>query len=368
MDLLCRLEGHKGLPSYEIDNIVISSHRFDSGKNAHVVNDPDADIVENKSFAYLTVRAKDRRESAGKKPIMILHGLNEKCWSKYLPWAAAITAKSGRPVILFPIAFHMDRAPKSWSDPRAMFVKSKRRKELFPGLKNSSFANASLSQRLQELPERFLAAGLQSFLDIADFALALRNGELPYFQENSTLDILAYSIGAILGKVLLMAGPEDLFDESRLFMFCGGALLADSYPVTKAILDEAGFVSLISFLGRTGKGPASGGGTLEAEAVKCFRCLISSGENTGLREKKLSLLAERMFYFTLTGDKVIPPAAIDGLYASHDGRIEYYHLTKDFPFAYSHEAPFPLAQSRNIEISAVEDSFNSFIDMVLDFF
>ncbi|NBB90561.1 MAG: hypothetical protein GVY23_05055, partial [Spirochaetes bacterium] len=113
----------------------------------------DRDVPENLRFRYpvfVPRRAQSSAAGEGARApsggaIILLHGLNEKSWLKYLPWALELAEKTGRPVILFPIAFHMNRAPGAWSNPREMIGVSRERRKLFPGVAASSFVNAALS-------------------------------------------------------------------------------------------------------------------------------------------------------------------------------------------------------------------------------
>lgn len=63
----------------------------------------DTNILENKYFPYYIVAP----DSSGSydRAILLLHGLNEKGWDKYLPWAWQLAASTRRPVILFPHSF-----------------------------------------------------------------------------------------------------------------------------------------------------------------------------------------------------------------------------------------------------------------------
>ncbi len=74
-------------------------------------------ISENQSFSY-PVFVPGNVES--KKVILLLHGLNERSWLKYLVWAYYLAENTDSYVILFPISFHINRSPASWKDPRAM--------------------------------------------------------------------------------------------------------------------------------------------------------------------------------------------------------------------------------------------------------
>jgi hypothetical protein len=97
----------------------------------------DSKIKENINFNYSIFQSykpdkekaiKEKKKDKKKKPkkiksrgvIILLHGLNEKDWTKYLPWAKKLTESTHKTVILFPIAFHMNRAPKEWLDPKFM--------------------------------------------------------------------------------------------------------------------------------------------------------------------------------------------------------------------------------------------------------
>ncbi|MET0403173.1 MAG: DUF6051 family protein, partial [Cystobacter sp.] len=95
---------------------------------------------ENLSFPY-RVLAPEGLERAS-RGVILLHGLNERRWEKYLPWAKALVEGLGVPVFLFPIAFHMERSPALWSEPRPMRQLSRDRQSRLPGLELSYFANA----------------------------------------------------------------------------------------------------------------------------------------------------------------------------------------------------------------------------------
>ena len=82
-------------------------------KDIHI---KDISVEENQSFKYQIIKPKGVDKV--KKAVFLFHGFNEKDWTKYLPWAKAICDGTGSAVILFPIAFHMQRAPKNWSNKR----------------------------------------------------------------------------------------------------------------------------------------------------------------------------------------------------------------------------------------------------------
>ena len=103
---------------------------------------PDNNIQENKSFSYTIFTPKGSRKT--NQAILLLHGLNERNWDKYLTWAEYLSLATGKAVILFPIAFHMNRTPGNWYNPRALMPWVARRKQEVEHLNNSTFVNVAL--------------------------------------------------------------------------------------------------------------------------------------------------------------------------------------------------------------------------------
>ena len=98
----------------------------------------DDRIQENKSFSYAIFTPSGRKKN--NEAIILLHGLNERTWEKYLTWAEYLTHTTGKPVILFPIAFHMNRTPGLWANPRAILPWVSKRKEEVANVTNSRYA------------------------------------------------------------------------------------------------------------------------------------------------------------------------------------------------------------------------------------
>jgi len=169
-------------------------------------------INENSCFDYpVFVKSKD---SKYKNAILLLHGLNERYWNKYLTWAEYLCEKTGKPVILFPIAYHMNRSPLLWTNPRYLrsIIESRR---LRNGEDRSlSYANIAFSERISENPRRFYTSGRQSVGDISELLSEIKSGKHPLFQENAEVDVFAYSIGAFLSQILFMINPMNLLADS----------------------------------------------------------------------------------------------------------------------------------------------------------
>ena len=177
----------------------------------------DDRIQENKSFSYAIFTPSGRKKN--NEAIILLHGLNERTWEKYLTWAEYLTHTTGKPVILFPIAFHMNRTPGLWANPRAILPWVSKRKEEVANVTNSTFANVALSSRLSQNPLRFYASGRESVYNMWQLVHEIKNGEHPLFKEDTSINLFAYSIGALLSQVLLLANPDKMFTDTRLSCF-----------------------------------------------------------------------------------------------------------------------------------------------------
>jgi hypothetical protein len=306
----------------------------------------DVSVAENQRFRLVTFADSRRQSHSG--AILLLHGLNERTWHKYLPWAKRLVEATGKAVILFPIAFHMNRAPSAWSHTRLMKRVSENRQRHSPTIVNSTFANAAISARLQENPKRFCWSGLQTIQDITQLLGEIRAGCRPAIAHDAKVDIFAYSIGAVLAEVLLMANAGNYFTETKLFMFCGGATIDRMYPNSRHILDSDATIALHAlFLSRLPNelqrdsrlahyvGPAHSEGQV-------FRWLLSYHENKPQREARLRELSHQIAATTLRRDTVVPPSEVCGTLQGEMRDIAIEVAILDLPFDHSHMAPFPL--------------------------
>ena len=212
------------------------------------------EIEENRMFDY-KVLCNDDLSGMHKfdNAIIMFHGLNERSWDKYMPWAKLLSVETDIPVILFPIALHINRSPKMWSNPREMqrliqiesTIQQTGKKILNNNLnENLSFANYALSTRIKADPFRFYLSGRETILNVCQLLEEIRDGKNPLFSMDCKVDFFAYSIGALLSQVLLMSNPGSLFGESRLFMFCGGSFFNDMNGNSKMIMDKDSFEML----------------------------------------------------------------------------------------------------------------------------
>ncbi len=325
----------------------------------------DGLVTENATFRYHVFKPDRIRKSTGM--VLLFHGFNEKHWYKYLPWAASILESTGKTVVLFPIAFHMNRAPSAWSDPRLMHQISRRRKEEFPDILDSSLLNAAISSRLQRNPQRFIWSGLQTYHDVKDFVESCRRGEHPLFDKDFTLDIMAYSIGGFLSQILLLSNPENLFSETRLFMFCGGPVFNRISPVSKFILDSEANVHLYSFLVEHLQSHLKHDPRLSeylkdgSESGVAFRSMLSYKSMAVFREGRFREMSGRISAIALAKDEVIAPYEVQNTLNGRHRDIPIKVETVDFAYVYKHEDPFP---SRTGSEDAVNDGFHSVFDSI----
>ncbi|WP_085536924.1 DUF6051 family protein [Massilibacteroides vaginae] len=306
----------------------------------------DNDIRENKSFTY-TIFAPNGRKRRD-KAIILLHGLNERTWEKYLTWAETLAISTGKPVILFPIAFHMNRTPSAWCNPRETMPWAAHRKQEVADLCNSTFANVALSSRISSHPLRFYASGRESVYNLCQLVHEIKNGEHPLFSENTSVNLFAYSIGALLSQVLLLANPSDMFSDTRLFMFCGGSIFSEMNGNARDILDKDAFDRLQyyfrhDFLERLNI-PVSFKNDFLEEA---FKAMIRPDVLTEYRESFFRRACDRVRAISLKNDIVMPTAGIISALGEVSAKIVKEF---DFPFAYSHQVPFPVTGKTDPEL------------------
>ena len=302
----------------------------------------DTMISENRSFSYPVFVPADVNTG---KVILLLHGLNERSWIKYLTWAYYLAKNTGSYVILFPLSFHINRSPVSWKDPRAMMNFMKTRNSSLGEINMSSFANVALSNRLTEDPMRFFKSGYQTAEDIVKLLSDIRDGKHEIIPKTENLNIFAYSIGAFLAEIIVMGNPENLFSRSRLFIFCGGSVFSNMRGSSKLIMDSLAFDRVYNYYLNdfektlTGKSPLVD--LLSTTQIgMAFRSMIDLGRFKTFRENILDKLKGQIHSISLLKDSVIPcKGVISTLDNSHRKNIVDIW---DFPYNYSHENPFPV--------------------------
>lgn len=313
----------------------------------------DDHIEENKSFFYtiFTPAGKQKRDQV----IILLHGLNERSWEKYLPWAEYLAENTGKPVLLFPIAFHMNRTPGLWSNPRALLPWVNRRKQEVAPIDNSTFLNLALSSRLSRTPLRFYASGRESVYNLWQLASEIKKGRHPLFKEGTSIHLFAYSIGALLAQVLLLANPDRLFTETRLFMFCGGSIFAEMNGNARDIMDQEAFLRVSRYFRHDFlEHPVPSASFPHDFLEQAFKALIREDVGQNYRESFFERASHRIRAISLKKDLVMPTRGI----IKALGKASSHILQElDFPYPYSHQLPFPLRSKTEPDL--VSQAFRS---------
>ncbi len=319
----------------------------------------DSNIEENYLFKY-PVFVPDNHVKF-EKAVLLLHGLNEKGWNKYLTWAEYLSNHTGMPVILFPLAHHINRAPAAWSNPRQMIDTLNHRKEKYRDERSISYANIALSERLSEHPVRFYLSGRQTLLDLNKLFKTIKNGKHPLFKEDTVINIFAYSIGALLAQVALMDNQNNLFSDSRLFMFCGGSIFSSMSGVSRSILDQPAFKRLRQYyIYIFGNEPKSF--WKRDNAFTSFWKMITPERFKKEREDFFAGSAGRISGVALSKDEVIPYRGVQEAMGRENAALSV-HL-QDFPFIYSHENPFPHNEK---DITALNRAFEDIFSKAASF-
>lgn len=333
-----------------------------------MLNKTDAEIPENINFRYHMIMP--RKETKSNGIILMFHGFNEKTWYKYLPWATYLVNKTGKSVVMFPIAFHMNRAPAVWSGTHEMYKVSEQRKERHPDVINSSLSNVAISTRLHNKPQRFIWSGLQSYYDVISFVEDFKADRHPAINANATIDFCSYSIGTFLGEVLMMTNKNGYFSQSRYATFCGGPVFNRLFPVSKYILDSEANVSLYSFVvehieSHMRRDPILNKAlNMPYEEGINFRAMLNYKTLTKYREEKFRNMAGRFYALTLQQDEVVLPYEVINTLQGGRRDIPIKVDVLDLPYKYRHEDPFPALAKIQDE---VDQQFRLIFDKISEF-
>lgn len=351
----------------EDTDMIIRFFPFQSNNNAaeFVLNRVDTTVIndfveENEYFDYpVFVHSKVRKYN---EMILLLHGLNERNWTKYLAWAEYLCTATGKAVLLFPIAYHVNRSPLSWSNPRCLQKLMELRRKLNGNDRSLSFANVTLSERLSDNPHRFYNSGRQSYFDIARLMLEIKRGKHPLFEKDTKIDVFAYSIGAFLSQILFLTNPGECFSESRLFMFCGGSIFNEMYGESRSIMDKKSFERLLEYY-QTGFWAEDIAMNTGDEVLKAFYSMIAEKNAKENRVAMFRQMNQRICGVSLARDKVIPYAGVVAA-LGHDCASKNITLL-DLPYDYTHENPFPVNAGHNQQ--EVNNSFLKIFEQVAGF-
>jgi pimeloyl-ACP methyl ester carboxylesterase len=325
------LVGHQ---AYRCDD-----HGLDFG--AELVSDTPSDcaVRANLSFRYPVLRplAPGGDGAKARQLVILLHGLNERSYGKYVPWAYQLMAQTGAAVALMPLSFHVDRVEPLWARRLKEYTAHR---QAVPRNEEVHGFNSVLSERLDGRPERFFWGGLQSYGDVVDLVKQVRAGEHPLVDATAQVDLVGYSAGGYLALGLMLANPEGLFTHSRAVPFAAGAVMRSTHLSTRFIMDLACEVSLmklfVRFTARLGN-PRLLHWLAHHEEGRWFRALFGEEAERPRLEARLKEIAPRLLAIANTNDAVIPASVmintLQGLHRDTGVRVE--------PLALGvHEHPF----------------------------
>ena len=363
-----------GIEEYKCDvhNVTLKeelSYYSENGITDNSVHIKDIFVKENQSFIYQIMKPKEIDKA--KKTVFMFHGFNERDWSKYLPWAKAICDDTGSAVILFPIAFHMQRAPKEWSNTREMYRLSELRKEKFPNIVNSSLTNVAVSMRLHAMPQRVIWSGLQTYNDVLQVINNIKKGNNEHIDKDSQFNFFSFSVGGFLAKVLKLTNYNNYFENSKVCLFCSGATFNHQAPVSKFILDSEADAAIHSFLVKHFDE------ILEKDAVlrhyiredhlegRIFNAMLDYEKMKEFREGLLKKHEHQFYAISLTKDDIVPPYEIMNTLKGADRNINIPIDEMDFDYEYIHENPFPVF---GVDSKKVDESFEKMFQKVCAFY
>jgi hypothetical protein len=321
----------------------------------------DEEIFQNREFTYPVFTPSGINKNSG--AILLLHGLNERKWDKYLCWADYLASATGKSVILFPISFHLNRSLPEWTDRRVMMERVKERQLKYREKNDvTTFINEALSERLTDLPERFFLSGLQTSNDLVTLLEDIYEGRHPHFSRGTHSDIFAYSIGGLLAQVLFIANPKELFSDSKLFLFCAGSLFHEMNGVSKLIMDPVAYHKIYRYYLEELETEISNHGVFSEffrnnKIGIAFRSMLAPDRLQTIREGIFRSRKKSIYAISLKNDRVIPTRGISKALLGTADRIPSNMEVMDFNFPSYHEMPFPV-KNENIKKS-VDQAFNT---------
>ena len=301
----------------------------------------------------------------GNGAIILLHGLNERSWNKYIQWGIRLAGDTGRHVILFPSAYHMNRAPGSWIDRHLMTPLVTARTSMMPDIRMASFVNVALSTRMTTTPQRFMLSGYQTVRDVSFLVRIINDGLHPGIPGGGPVDIFAYSIGALATQVMMLSKPSLLPDESRIMFFCGGSAFNQMNGTSKFIMDSRAFERLITFYLEWPETDGRWESKLVTALMKetpegeAFYAMTSLSRLKAVAGAPFREMDNRFRAVTFSGDSVIPPEAVSATLQGADVEI----WTPEYPF--THENPFPVMTGDRS--AAVDRTFDRLFDSAATF-
>lgn len=271
----------------------------------------DSRIRENIEFKYPLLReaAAGGHVQRRDRVTVLLHGLNERSFTKYLPWAYQLMRRTAAPVLLFPLTFHVNRVSPLWARQQQEIYG---RRSGDPANDGATRFNSVISDRLESRPERFFWGTVQSYLDLTDLVKTIRAGRHPHFTPDAQVDLLGYSAGGYLSLLLLLADEEGLFADSRAVVFGSSVAMRDLNLLSPLILDSASEDAMMRAYVKNIERFADPRMLhwFEAHGVgRWFRAFSGVRPDTAAVEKRIAEVAPRVLGICNVNDMVMPLGA-----------------------------------------------------------
>jgi len=319
-------------------------------------HDPtDAAIQENLRFRYFLVREHARTQRRHDRVLILFHGLNERSFTKYIPWAYHIWRVTGAPVILFPLTFHINRVLPAWAGEQRKDYEERR---ALPGNEMAHRFNAVISDRLGTHPDRFFWGAEQSYWDAIDLIRRIRAGDHPHFTSGARVDTFGFSAGGYVAMALMLENHENLLAESRGVVFASGIPVRDVNLSSHLIVDHMAEIALMKLFVKYRDKLASPrlrhwmDHHPEGRWINTFCGLIP--DRTRL-DQRLRELAPRLLGIANTNDQVMPAGAmlnsLQGIRRDTGVRVD------ELPLGI-HENPFASPDYNVRDRSAITDFLN----------
>lgn len=363
-----------GIEEYKCNNHNVTleeelSFYSENGIKNNSVHIKDIFAKRNRSFEYQIIKPKGADKV--KRVVLLFHGFNERDWSKYLPWAKEISDGTESAVVLFPLAFHMQRAPKEWSNTREMFKLSEERKQTYPNIENSSLTNVAVSTRLHAMPHRALWSGLQTYNDVLQLMKNIKKDNNKHIDKDAHFDIFSFSVGGFLAQVLKMTNFNNYFKHSKVCLFCSGATFNNQAPSSKFILDSETDAALYAYLVKDIDEIIENDPVLRHYLKgdflpgKIFYAMLDYNKEKDFRESMLKKYENQFYAISLTKDDIVRPHEIVNTLKGANGDIDIRIDEMDFEYDYIHENPFPVM---GVDSKKVDESFEMMFAKVLSFY
>ena len=363
-----------GIEEYKCNNHNVTleeelSFYSENGIKNNSVHIKDIFAKSNRSFKYQIIKPKGADKV--KRVVLLFHGFNERDWSKYLPWAKEISDGTESAVVLFPLAFHMQRAPKEWSNTREMFKLSEERKQTYPNIENSSLTNVAISTRLHAMPHRALWSGLQTYNDVLQLMKNIKKDNNEHIDKDAHFDIFSFSVGGFLAQVLKMTNFNNYFKHSKVCLFCSGATFNNQAPSSKFILDSETDAALYAYLVKDIDEIIENDPVLRHYLKgdflpgKIFYAMLDYNKEKDFRESMLKKYENQFYAISLTKDDIVSPHEIVNTLKGANGDIDIRIDEMDFEYDYIHENPFPVM---GVDSKKVDESFEMMFAKVLSFY